>query len=100
VLREAMLALLAEDQLPICRHVELAFRTFDDRGVVRCLLVELGRETRGPAVIAVSDGAVVDLDLHYEHTVLARTAAARPHHGAVVISGSTRVGPNCSKCFA
>jgi hypothetical protein len=62
VLREAMLALLTEDQLPICRHVELAFLTFDDRGVVQGLLVELGRETRGPAVIAVSDGAVVDLD--------------------------------------
>jgi hypothetical protein len=27
-------------------------------------LVQLGRETRGPAVIAVSDGAVEDLDLH------------------------------------
>jgi hypothetical protein len=27
-------------------------------------LVQLGRETRGPAVIAVSDGAVKDLDLH------------------------------------
>jgi hypothetical protein len=27
-------------------------------------LGQLGRETRGPAVIAVSDGAEEDLDLH------------------------------------
>jgi hypothetical protein len=27
-------------------------------------LVQLGRETRGPTVIAVSDGAVEDVDLH------------------------------------
>jgi hypothetical protein len=27
-------------------------------------LVQLGRETRGPAVITVSDGAVEDLDCH------------------------------------
>ena len=31
---------------------------------MRSALVQLGRETRSPAVVAVSDGAVEDLDLH------------------------------------
>jgi hypothetical protein len=64
VLGEAALALLAEDQLAVGDDVELAVLARDDLRLVRRLGVELGRETRGPAVIAVSDGAVVDLDLH------------------------------------
>ena len=64
MLGEAPLLLLAEDQLPVHEDVELALLARDDLGLVRRPLVELGRETRGPTVIAVSDGAVVDLDLH------------------------------------
>jgi hypothetical protein len=64
VLGEAAFLLLAEDQLSVHEHVELAVLARDDLRLVRRPLVELGRETRGPAVIAVSDGAVVDLDLH------------------------------------
>jgi hypothetical protein len=64
MLREASFALLAEDQLPVGHDVVLPLRARDDLRLVRRSLVELGRETRGPAVIAVSDWAVVDLDLH------------------------------------
>ena len=56
--------LLAEDELAVADDVELAVLARDDLGLVRRLVVQLGRETRGPAVITVSDGAVEDLDLH------------------------------------
>jgi hypothetical protein len=63
VLREPALALLREDQLPIGEHVVLALAALLDFGLVLGLVVQLGRETRGPCVVAVSDGAVLDLDL-------------------------------------
>ena len=37
---------------------------------------DLGRETRGPAVVAVSDGAVVDLDAHAENATVAQVRVA------------------------
>jgi hypothetical protein len=64
VLGEAALALLREDELPVGEHVELALRALDDLRVVVRPSLDLGRETRGPAVVAASDGAVVDLDAH------------------------------------
>ena len=64
MLGKAAFALLREDQLAVGDDVELTRLAGDGLGVVRRLFVQLGRETRGPAVIAVSDGAVVDLDLH------------------------------------
>lgn len=64
MLREAAGLLLGEDQLPVDEHVELARGALGRLGLVLGRLVYLGRETRSPAVIAVSDGAVVDLDLH------------------------------------
>jgi hypothetical protein len=68
VLGEATLVLLAEDHLPVGDHVELALLTGDGLCLMRRLLVQLGRETRSPAVIAVSDGAVQDLDSHSAET--------------------------------
>jgi hypothetical protein len=64
VLREAAFLLLRKDQLPVGDDVELALLSRHGLGVVSGALIQLGRETRGPAVIAVSDGAVEDLDLH------------------------------------
>ena len=64
VLREAAFLLLREDEVPVGENVELTLFARDGLGLVSGALVQLGRETRGPAVIAVSDGAVVDLDLH------------------------------------
>ena len=64
VLREAAFLLLREDQVSVGDDVELTLFARDGLGLVSGALVQLGRETRGPAVIAVSDGAVVDLDLH------------------------------------
>ncbi len=64
VLREAAFLLLREDQVPVGDDVELTLRARDGLGLVSGALVQLGRETRGPAVIAVSDGAVEDLDPH------------------------------------
>jgi hypothetical protein len=66
VFGEAVLAFLAEDHAAVGEHVELALRPLEDRGLMRRLLIELGRETRGPAVIAVSDRAVVDLDARHQ----------------------------------
>jgi hypothetical protein len=63
VLRKATLALLREQELVVREHVELALRAFDGGGFVLGALVDLGRETRGPAVIAVSDGAIEDADV-------------------------------------
>ena len=44
--------------------LDLAVLNYHDLGLVSCTPVQRGRETRGPAVITVSDGAVEDLDLH------------------------------------
>ena len=62
-LREAALLLLREHELTVGEHVELALEPFDEGGG-NAGGVQHGRETRGPAVIAPSDGAVVNLDAH------------------------------------
>ena len=64
VLGEAPLALLGEHDLAVDEHVELRLRPLDDLGLRRRARIDLGRETRGPAVIAASDGAVVDFHAH------------------------------------
>ena len=64
MLGEAAFPLLREHDLPVEEHVELRLRTLDDLGVRRRARVDLGRETRGPAVVTASDGAVVDFDAH------------------------------------
>ena len=63
LLGEAPDALLREDELAVCDHVVLALRALDGARFDP-VLVQDGRETRGPAVVAASDGAVVDLDGH------------------------------------
>ena len=59
---EAADLLLRVDHRPVREHVELAFRPFLDRSLVLRLVIQLGRETRGPGVVAVSDGAILDED--------------------------------------
>jgi hypothetical protein len=59
-----VLALLREQERPVREHVELAVAALADLGLVLGLRVDLGRETRGPAVVAASDRAVVNLDAH------------------------------------
>jgi hypothetical protein len=54
---------LRVDDLPVGEDVELALTARDGLGV-ETLPGELGRETRGPCVVAASGGAVVDLDVH------------------------------------
>jgi hypothetical protein len=71
VLREPPFLLFREDQLSVGNDVELALLTRDGLGFVGGALVQLGRETRSPAVIAVSDGAVEDLDLHVDEPIAA-----------------------------
>jgi hypothetical protein len=65
VLREAALLLLGEDQLPVGEHVVLALGALFDLRLVLRLRVDLGRETRGPCVIGVSDRAVLDQNLRH-----------------------------------
>ena len=67
VLGEPPHALLGEHDLAVDDHVELRLRALDDLGLRRRPRIDLGRETRSPAVIAASDGAVVDLDAHAEN---------------------------------
>ena len=71
--RKASLALLREQELAVVEHVELAFGPRDDGGG-NAVGVQYGRETRGPFVVAASDGAVLNLDGH-AGTLLARPVA-------------------------
>lgn len=63
VLGESARLVLGEDELAVAKHVELSLAA---RDVLRRnpVLVQLGRETRSPLVIASSGRAVVDLDGH------------------------------------
>ena len=69
MLREPTLLLLREDQLPVAEHVELSFAALLDLGFVLRLGVQLGRETRGPRVVAVSDRAVLDQDADHDENL-------------------------------
>jgi hypothetical protein len=76
VLGEAAHPLLREDDSVAGDDVELALRPLDDLGRVPAS-VELGRETRGPAVIAASDGAVEDANgRHIATLAIAGTGTA------------------------
>jgi copper chaperone CopZ len=75
VLRKPAGALLGEEQLPVGEHVELgACSGSGVRGDVE-LRGDLGRETRGPCVVAASGGAVEDLDAHGKIVSAGRVAA-------------------------
>ena len=63
MLGEAPFLLLGEDERSVREHVVLTLGALFDLGFVLGLVVQLGRETRGPCVVAVSDRAVLDQDL-------------------------------------
>jgi hypothetical protein len=63
LLGEAPGALLREDELTVGDDVELALLAGRDRGL-DAPVVQRGRETRGPDVVPVSDGAKKDVDCH------------------------------------
>jgi hypothetical protein len=63
VLGEAGCLRLGEDHPAVRDDVVLALVARERFGV-EALCIQLGRETRGPFVIAASGGAVVDLDAH------------------------------------
>ncbi len=69
MLREPAFLLLGEDQLAVGQDVVLALRALFDLGYVVGLVIQLGRETRGPYVVAVSDGAVLDQDLRHDENL-------------------------------
>jgi hypothetical protein len=64
VLREPTLSLLREHEPAVRLDVELALLPGDDARVGPDPLLQLGRETRSPGVVAASGGAVVDVDEH------------------------------------
>lgn len=66
MLGEPALLLLREDQLTVREDVVLALRALLDLGLVLGLGVQLGRETRSPRVVAVSDGAVLNENAGHE----------------------------------
>jgi hypothetical protein len=63
--------LLREQDAAVGDHVELILDALDRFGVVLRPLVDLGRETRSPAVVAASDGAVVNPDLSHARSLSA-----------------------------
>ena len=63
VLGEAVELVLREDELAVRDHVELRLAAGNRLGG-ETRVDQLGRETRGPFVVARSGGAVVDLDRH------------------------------------
>jgi hypothetical protein len=65
MLREAVLLLLREEQLPVRDDIELPRFAGLDLGLVVGLVVQLGRETRSPSVVAASDRAVEDADVRH-----------------------------------
>jgi len=77
VLGEAALAVLREDGRAVDDDVELPRLARLDRGGVLRPVVDLGRETRGPSVVAASDGAVLDQHVAHAPSVAAAGAAAR-----------------------
>jgi hypothetical protein len=97
VLGEAPFALLRENELLVGDHIELALRALDDRRVVLGVLCYLGRETRGPAVVTVSDGAVVDLDAHPRNATSWMNSRREPQFAIVTSVLSTRALPAASQ---
>jgi anti-sigma regulatory factor (Ser/Thr protein kinase)/N-acetylglutamate synthase-like GNAT family acetyltransferase len=83
VFGEAAALLLREDQLPVRDDVELALLPTLDGRVVSGVTVYLGRETRGPGVVTVSDGAEEDADVHgatvHRRPFLAARTVALPY---------------------
>jgi hypothetical protein len=63
VLGPAVFALLREEQRLTVVDVELALLALESGGSPAGLRRDLGRETRGPFVVAASDGAEEDADL-------------------------------------
>jgi hypothetical protein len=61
--REAPDLPLGEDHLAVEQDVVLVLLARPDRRF-ETLVRQLGRETRGPAVVTASDGAIEDLDTH------------------------------------
>jgi AcrR family transcriptional regulator len=78
-----MSLLFREDELAVVEHVELARQTRPDRRL-EPLASQLGRETRGPPVVAASDGAIANFDAHrvgaytgYDRSLVTVAPAAR-----------------------
>ena len=71
MLGEAAFGVLREDQLVVDEDVELALTARRRVRVVTGQSVDLGRETRGPGVVAVSGGAIEDTDRAHEPLIAA-----------------------------
>ena len=74
MLGEAAFGVLREEQLVVDEDVELPLAARRDRRRVSVNLVDLGRETRGPGVVARSGRAVEDVRLLDHAVTLARDA--------------------------
>jgi hypothetical protein len=66
-----------EDQVAVGQDVELALASRRGLGLEARLVVNGGRETRGPSVVAASGGAVEDLDGHESQSTTPRIPGAR-----------------------
>jgi hypothetical protein len=87
---------LGEDEPAAVQDVELPRPALRDRRV-EPLLRQLGRETRGPAVVAASDGAIEDLDTHRPEMLQTRWTPGKSRSGAMMSNVRTRQRENRSR---
>ena len=92
MLGEAVLHLLREDDLCVAEDVELALPAGLDLGLVLGLGVQLGRETRGPFVVAVSDGAILNQDPGHAENVAESHLQSPPEPGSARREAQLRRG--------
>ena len=71
---------LGEDELAVVHDVELSRPSCCDRRI-ESLLLQLGRETRGPTVVPASDGAIEDLDAHRSSALQTRWTLGKSQGG-------------------
>ena len=91
MLWEAPLVLLRVHQRLVREHVELPLRALLNRRLVSRLL-QLGRETRGPRVVAVSNGAVLNQDARHNANLPAlRGSKPAKAHGVRSCSERSRL---------
>ena len=73
---EPSLLLLRENDRVVGDDVELTLAAGLDLGIVVRFGIQLGRETRGPCVVAGSDGAVLNQDLRHDQNLSRRPLVA------------------------
>jgi hypothetical protein len=89
VLGKAAFALLREEHRAVEHDVELRAVSFGDLRIVLRARVDLGRETRGPPVVARSDGAVEDADVRHARSLSFGSAVPERREDSALVAPLT-----------